>query len=191
MKRIRIDKYTVPIPESVKTIDKLYHVTLGNGFKGSFNSEKETKAFIAETNRELSNRMYELNFLFAELLKIYRHAWPYFELSLKKVKNNLQDIIKHKISTIEGSFNFLVDRATWENGNHTVFNHLYSIIATLKEISQELAGLYAAKNQSVSMYECESLIMRLEYVYTSIVIYPQKIQLIKENRQVQAVLKVV
>lgn len=191
MKRIRIDKYTVPIPESAKTVDKFYYVNLGNGFKGSFTSEKLTKAFIADTNRELNSKMYELNFLFAELLKIYRHAWPYFELRQKHVKNNLQEIIKNKISSIEGSFNYLVDRAAWENGNYTVFNHLYSIIATLKEISLELAELYTAKNQSVSMHECESLIMRLEYVYTSIVIYPKKIQLVKENRQIQAVLKVV
>lgn len=191
MKKIRIDKYTAPDPLSHKTIDKLYHVNLGNGFHGSFKSDKETKVFLAETNRELNVKMYELNFLFAELLKIYRHAWPYFEQGQKHVKNNLQYLIKNKINAIEGSFDYLVDRAAWANGNHTAFTHLYSIIGTIKEICLELSELYLSKNQSVSMYECDCLVVRLEYVYTAIVIYPQKIELVKENRQIKAVLKVV
>ena len=191
MKKIRLKNYISPDKKSVRTIDKLYRVSLGNGFSANFPNEKETQAFLAETNRELNSKMYELNFLFAEVLKISRHAWPYFELGQKHVKNNLQEIIKNKIIEVENSFNLAVDRADWENGNHTVFNHLYSIIGTIKEICQDISQLYLIKNNSVAMYEADSLIVRLEHIYTSIVIYPQKIELVTENKQIKAVLKVV
>jgi hypothetical protein len=191
MKRIRIDKYTFPNPKSVMTVDKCYRVDLGNGYHVTYPSEKETLAFLAQTNRELTLKMYELNFLFSEVLKMYRTAWPYFDLGRKNIANNLQGSIKFKIEGIENSFNLLVDRANWENGNFTVFSHFYSIIDTLKEICGDLSKMYCTKNHPVLMYEADSLLTRLDHIYTSIVIYPQKIELVKENRQIKAVLKVV
>lgn len=191
MKKIRLKNYTSPDRRSVRTIDKLYHVSLGNGYSANFPNEKETQAFLSQTNRELNNKMYELNFLFSEVMKTYRNAWPYFELGQKNIKNNLQEIIKNKITDVESSFNFMVDRAGWENGNHTVFNHFYSIIGTIKEICVEFSQLFLTKNHSVAMYEADSLIVRLEHIYTSIVIYPQKIELVTENRQIKAILKVI
>src|SRR5665213_2346257 len=122
MKKIKLNKYSIPDPGSVFTADKFYKVYLGNGYSVSFPNEKDTLAFLAQTNRDLTSKMYELNFLFSEVLKIYRHAWGYFEIGKKNVVNNLQGSIKNKINAVENSFNFLIDRANWENGNHTVFN---------------------------------------------------------------------
>ncbi len=191
MKRIKIKNFTAPDLSSVRTAHKQYRVSLGNGYAVSFKSEKETLAFLAQTNRDLNTRLYELNFLFAEVLKIYRNAWPYFDSGKKSGLIDLQGSIQSKVAVIESSFNILVDRSDWENGNHFTFSHFYSIISAIKEICEDLVQLYLKKNHPIVMYECESLSTRLDHIYTSIVIYPQKIELVKENRQVKAVLKVV
>lgn len=191
MKRIKLVNYTVPDLSSVKTKDKLYSVSLGNGYTASFASKAETLAFLAQTNRDLSHKLYELNFLYADVMRIYRLAWPYFEVGSKHVQNNLQGIVLGKIADTERIFNLMVDRAHWENGNYHTFQHFQAIISLLKEICTILAELYDAKNHSVNMYECSGLITRLDYIHTAIVMYPQKIQLVTENRYLKAVMKAV
>ncbi len=191
MKRIKLTNYTPPDKSSVFTENLKYSVSLGNGYSASFANGKEAKAFLAETNRELNNKMYELNLLFGDVIKMYRNAWPYFDFGRKSVVNNLQGIIKDRVDGVENSFNLLVDRSHFENGNSFVFSHFYSIIDSLKKICSDLSEMYCSKNHPVLMYEADSLNVRLDYIYTSVVIYPQKIELVKENRQIKAVLKVV
>lgn len=191
MKRIKLINYTAPNTDSVLVKDRLYSVSLGNGYTNSFASKTETLAFLAQTNRDLSHKLYELNFLYADVMRIYRLAWPYFETGSKRVPNNLQGIVLEKIADTEHIFNLLVDRGHWENGNHLAFQHFQAIIGLLKEICTLLAELYGTKNHSVNMYECSGLITRLNYIHTAIVMYPQQIQLVAENRYFKAVMKVV
>ncbi len=191
MKKIKLVNYNRPNLKSVRIKDKLYSVSLGNGYTSTFPNEKETLAFLAQTNRDLSTKMYELNFLFSEVLRTYRNAWPYFEPGKRSIENNLQGIIKDRVSAIENSFNYMVDRAGMENGNHLTFTHFYSIIDSIKEVCSDIIQLFYTRNLTNSMYEAQSFLTRLDHLYTAIVIYPQKIELVKENRQVKAVLKVV
>lgn len=191
MKSVKICHYSEPLKSSSFLKDQLYSVSLGNGYKTTFASKKETLAFLAQTNRDLSTKMMELNFVFSEIMKMYRYAWPHFENGKNNGMNNYQGIIKDIINGIENSFNLLVDRAGWENGNYTVFSHLNSIISSCKEICVLLAELHTSKNNTIPVYECESICVRLDQIYTAIVIYPQKIRIEQERYQKQAVLKVV
>lgn len=191
MKKIKLVQYTAPDYTSILVVNHSYQVSLGNGYKIAFENKKETLTFLSETSRILNVKMFELNFLFSEIMRAYRHAWPYYENGKGNGMNNFQGILGNKIQWIESAFNLLVDRAGYQNGNYTVFSNLYLIIDELKSICEHLLSLYAGKGYTVTQYELESFKTRLEYVYTSIAIYPQKIELVKERTQFQAVLKVV
>ena len=174
------------MPGSLRSLDKLYHVSLGNGFKGSFASEKETLQFLAETSKELNTKLYELNFLYSDLLRLYRSSWLYFSGS-----NNIEQICSDKMAAIERAFNLLVDRSTWINGNYLTFNHFYNIIAEIVSLCSLLCDMFKKRGLTGAAYECESFILRSEYIKTCIVIYPNKLKLASERLQPAPLKKVV
>lgn len=190
MKTIKICHFSEPT-KSVFLKDQLYTVNLGNGFKTTFSSRKETLAFLAKTNRDLTTKMLELNFLFSEVVKMYRYGWPYFDNGKSSGLNNYDGIIKDKITAIENAFNYAVDRSGWENGNYTVFSHLNAVISLCRDVCTMLSELHQSRNNTIQVYECESVSVRLDHIYTALVIYPQKIRIEQERFQKQAVLKVV
>lgn len=186
MKKIKLNNYSCPVPGSVRTADKFYHVSLGNGYKCSFASEKETLQFLAETSKELNTKLYELNFLYADILRLYRGSWLYFSGS-----KNIEQICSDKMSVIERAFNLLVDRSTWINGNYLTFNHFHTIINELVSLCSLLSDLFKKRGLTGSVYECESFILRAEYIKTCIVIYPNRLKLASERLQPVPLKKVV
>lgn len=191
MKRIKLVNYSKPVPDSFRSVDQLYCVSLGNGYKVQFASEKETKAFLSETNRELNTKLYELNFLYSDMLRLYRSSWLYFEPGKISGLANIESLCNQKMQAIENSFNLLVDRSGFENGNHLVFSHFQSIIEQIKSVCDLLAMIFTKRGLTSSLYECNSFVLRAEYIATSITIYPNKIKLVADRLQPFQLKKVV
>lgn len=190
MKKIKLQNYSKPDIGSFRTSDLVYSVALGNGFKKSFASEKQTLAFLSETNRELNAKLYELNFLYSDILRLYRASWLYFETGKDKELNNIEYQCNEKMQTIERGFNLMVDRSGWENGNYHVFNHFHSIIDQIKELCELLCQVFKRRGLTGSLYESEGFVMRADYIATAIIIYPNKIKLAASKLQpVQVQLK--
>lgn len=165
--------------------DKVYSVSLGNGYNGKFPSRKIALAFLAETNRDLNTKMYELNFLFSELLRTYRASWIYFEKNA-----NIESICAEYILRIETSFNLLVNRAGYENGNYFVFSHFHSIIDCINDVCNTLQVVYVKRGLTGLIYETNSYITRANYIKTYIVIYPRKLEHVQDKYQHKTFLKV-
>lgn len=191
LKKIKLNKYTAPAPGSIRSADKLYSVALGNGYKCTFPNEKETLQFLAETNKELNNKMYELNFLYSDVLRLYRASWLYFDKNKIQGLNNIESLCLEKMHSIDRSFNLMVDRAGFENGNFTVFSHFHSIIGSIKSMCELLQIIFKNRGLTAQIYECDGFAMRADYIATSIIIYPNKIKLAIDKLQPMPLKKVV
>ena len=68
-------KITLFIPESK---DGQIMIVLGNGYKFEFTQKRNANKFIADANKFLTDKMYLLNELHAELYTVYRRLWGFF-----------------------------------------------------------------------------------------------------------------
>lgn len=186
MKQVKLKNFSRPVLGSIRTADRFYYVALGNGFKKAFPSEKLARAFLNETSRELSVKLFELNFLYSDLLRLYRSSWLYFDKNKITGLNNIEFLCNAKMEGINNSFNLLVERAAWENGNYTVFNHFRSIISDIRAICELLKRIFKKRGVTSSLYELDSYLLRCDYILTAITIYPQKIKLVAEQYHSEA-----
>lgn len=159
MRRIEIIQIEWPDLASNYLERKKYSVYLGNESRNSFNSLKDAKKFLAETNRFLNNRLHELNYLYGNIYQEYRKAWFYFE-SDKSIEISLIDIFQG----IDKSFVLAVNKCRGSNGNHFTFKHLIYICKNLKDIALKLRKLMINRKYYVEVQRLEMFIKALKNV---------------------------
>jgi len=190
VKQIKLCHITAPDKTSHITANHFYYVSLGNGYKQKFPSKRAATAFLNETNRELNIKLYELNFLYSDLLKLYRGSWLYFDKKIPGL-NNIEMNCLDKFRRIDGTFNIIIERSHWENGNFFVFSQLQYIIAELKTVCELLNQIFRKRGITSAIYEIDSYLQRADYISTAISIYPEKIKFVAEKLQQVSVLKVI
>jgi hypothetical protein len=163
MKKISIPTINKPAAQPVRTEQKLYSVYLGEGKKNYFKSNRDARAFVAETNRHLNLWLHQVNDHFAELFGIYRHCWFYF-LDHAKAVNRLK--IEREINVsfriIEDTLNKLITNTSGPNGNIFAFNFISSSIDQLLNVAERLKEIIIIRNELVNRYRIEVVITQLK-----------------------------
>jgi len=160
MKKIKIEKYDEPRVGSIYTRDKYYWVWLGNGSKHRFSNRKHAEAFLAQTNRFLNERVFELNRLYVEVFAEYRRLWFYFDKSATLDNERIEGLLEFT----NKKFNILIDRSGGENGNFNVWHSMRVLIDNMLEIVKVLEDLQKKKNNWVEKYNLAVIAARLDEV---------------------------
>jgi hypothetical protein len=141
MKEIKIDKYGLPDYSSVYIKQKQYSIFLGNETWYHFDSLKDTKCFLAETNRFLNDCIHELNYLYAIIFTEYRNNWFYFKSNLK-----IEDQIWNSFELIHRNFSKAVSHSQSVNGNVFTFNYLFNICTDLQQVLSHLEKVLCSRH---------------------------------------------
>lgn len=165
MKTIKIEKYTDKNPKSIFTRDKSFWVYLGNGTKHSFSNKKHLTKFLADTNEFLKARLFELNKIYAEIFVEYRKMWFYFDSeNLKTVSDRFDD----ELIYVNKSFRMIIERSSWNEGNHFTFKHFYYAIEKFTEIVNVMIEVQRSKSNYVEKRNLEVIASRLRWIEESI-----------------------
>jgi hypothetical protein len=164
MKKIKIETYSTPRPESHYSRDKYYWVWLGNGSKRLFSNRKHAEAFLVKTNRFLNEKIFELNRLYVEIFAEYRRLWFYFDSDRKIVSEQVDDLMVW----INRKFTITIENSRNENGNFNVFRNLRQIISDLSHIINVCSDLQAQKNNWVEKYNLIVMQRRLSDIENEI-----------------------
>ena len=172
MKKVRIEQLNEPKIRSIFLKDKFYWVWLGNGTKHRFTNRKHAEAFLAQTNRFLNERVFELNRLYVEIFAEYRRLWFYFDnhsvVSNEKIENLLEWTNK--------KFNILIERSSGVNGNFNAFQNMRILIDNLLEVVKVLEELQQRKNNWVEKYSLAVIATRLNELENALAKYENEAQ---------------
>lgn len=159
MRKIRIDKVSIPDLTSHYIKQRMYSVSLGNGSTVWFSNEKQAYAHLADVNRVLNQVLHELNYIYGNAYMTYRTNWGYFYGTRKKDER----IIKNTMSVIDRTFNLAVERCRSENGNHFTFTHLFNIINELESILTMLLELLTKRKNYAEVHKMDVYLNMLKY----------------------------
>ena len=123
MRKIFIDKIELPDKQSHYTQRKLYSVFLGNETKRYFSSIKDARAFLANTNRFLNDRVHELNYFYGVVFSEYRGIWFFLNTGVLTEKK-----INYCFEAVNTAFKLACGRSQSANGNYFTFKHIFAII---------------------------------------------------------------
>lgn len=151
MRKIQIDKINFPDKASPRLKDKLYSVYL-NGSLEYFASEKNAKAYLAETNKKLNELLLELNYIYISALTQYRTIVFYMK----------ENRIPVYIAGIEKSFDLVIKRSQYTNGNHFTFKHLENISDMLLQMLSIIKRINDEKKYFPSVTAIRMLIKRIQ-----------------------------
>jgi len=150
-----------------------YTVAIGNGITKDFVNKKHCLKFLADTNRFLTNKLHEVNFILSDLQVMYRRNWFYFD-NLKSAAAemySLERICIFNLSGIEEKMDLLVSRSGYENGNHFVFSHFRSIFSLLIDTIKILQKLQLKKSSAVEVHKLEVLYIRVIQIEKELLFY--------------------
>lgn len=141
-----------------------YVVYLGNGTIHSFSSTRLAKKFLAETNEFLTQTLYEARTVFMDTWNKYQSAWGFFMHNKKSMSSKMSmddQSCRSLLTQVEKSFNMIIERGHFPNGNYFVFSHLFFAISSQKRILKVLNEMYASRSITTEIYACNNLYKRL------------------------------
>jgi hypothetical protein len=140
-----------------------YTVTLGNGITKRFKNRKACLKFLVNCSRFLTLTLVEANAIYAELLVNYRRNWFYFDHNKNPgfALYEADRICARDIVEIQNSFNLIIERCHYTNGNHFVFAHFRTIFSTMRCIVIHLKLLQLSKSNAVDVHELQIIFKRL------------------------------
>lgn len=133
----------------------IYQIVLGNGNLIEKKSLKQAKKVLVELNRFLTDRTYELNKIYGQLLEYHRiHIWGYCDPFNERAANNY-------FSNIQKSFELAFERSHYENGNHFTFHHLKNICTNLRDITRLFKLFDKKRNKNIELHLWDA---QIEYI---------------------------
>lgn len=166
MRAINLFKIELPNKSSHYTKQRMYSVWLGNGAKRYFSNLKEAKAFMAETNRFLNDRLHELNYQYGVIFTEYRKVW--FYLSDNYETRNFEKKIIGCFAFVDKFFIQAGTRSGTLNGNYFVFNYLFGICEYLITIINEIINVLNQRRYSAEEKRVETFKRQIEFVNSEI-----------------------
>lgn len=146
---------------------KDYLVTLGNGHTAQFSTLKSVRKYLVDTNRYLNFKLHEMNYILADLQRQYRRNWFYFDHNKNSEKANLYGMdrrCQNNFSRIAETFDLIIERSSFENGNQFVFTHFNNLFQRCREIAGDLQSLQRSKSNAVDVYELQVILERIRSV---------------------------
>lgn len=136
MKTIKLKAYESPVKTSLLTRDRRHKVHLGNGLICYFESQKEAKSYLHQTNVFLNNKILEINKIYTEIFSEYRKIYIICFQFIPQVK------VRDNIELIEKTFFLVLSRHDWANGIDFTWIHFNKILdACVKLINDITANL--------------------------------------------------
>lgn len=157
MKKVKLANLREPVKDSIYVKEKKYWVSLGNQVKVSFTNRKNALAFIAQTNRFLNEKTFELNKIYVDVFSEYRRIWFYFDS-----KNAHRVNFEQQIGFLEKRFDLLIDTSRYTNGNYNAFFHMRGIVDLIKEMLTQMQQVMAGKNNYAEKYNLSIYVRRLD-----------------------------
>lgn len=137
MKNIRIKVFNRPDLSNVNLGFRKYSVSLGNGCKLYFDSQRATLKFLAETNIFLNSKLHECNYIYSLMLTEMRQAWLY---SLPPEERKLAGCI----ADVEKGFNSIV-HVSGINQNQFVFLHFQTVTRAMSQMAEYIIIIYRSR----------------------------------------------
>jgi hypothetical protein len=162
MREIKLFKIELPNKSSVYIEQRNYRVWLGNETKRTFPSVKEAKHFLAETNRFLSEKLFELNFMYTIAFSEYRKVW--FYLSDNYDTKRIEDKVNECFAFADKMFTNAGTRSATLNGNYFVFNYLYAICEQLTIVFDKIIEVHKNRNYFADIKTVTSFKTRIETI---------------------------
>jgi len=142
MKKIKIKNVVRADKSAIHTKLRKHSVYLGNGVTRYFADRKKADRFLSETNRFLNEKIFEVNMLYVDVFSEYRRVW--FVIMGKRDELCAESMVA-QLHQVERTFNLMINRAGFTNGNHFVFKYFIDILNILTSICESIAGIYRSK----------------------------------------------
>lgn len=130
-------------------IANLYFVTLGNGCKFEFKTEKSCKNFLCKTSKFLTAKFNELNLIFGDAFLLYRQNYFYLDNNRHRPHAELYSTrraVNDEISTIEDLFAKLSFNSYMADANRIMFFQLFQICNYLTEVILHVKQVNSSKS---------------------------------------------
>jgi hypothetical protein len=166
MREVRLFKIDLPNKSSVYTEQRTYRVFLGNETKRSFSNFKDAKAFLSETNRFLTEKLYELNYMYSVVFTEYRKVW--FYMSDNHSIRRIEDKVNESFALIDRGFIQAGDRSGTTNGNYFIFNYFSNICENLITVLELIIQVHTHRNYFGDIKTANALKTRIEVIFKEI-----------------------
>lgn len=153
MKRIEVTGITPATPGSDFAARRCYSVYLGNRRTVTFTSSRLARAFIADTNRFLNDRLRDLNYLLGQAYVDYRAAWPLLHNGQTPVLQDTEVRLRGYLAAADGALDRAVRNTRGPNGIHFAWRALEAGAGALQTFGDVLAELYRYKTQGVQQHQ--------------------------------------
>ena len=159
MKRVQLERF------SIDNSTGNYRVFLGNGTARTFTSLRLTKAFLAKTNRYLSELLHETHQVYKDTWNAYQDNWFYFEHDKSSMNVHFYEkdrVCKRNLLMIDEKLNFITTRSMWANGHYFTFFHFKTIFIGFKETLKILIFLNKSRSNTNEIYRLRSIYRRVK-----------------------------
>ncbi len=160
--QIKIKTLWRPDKSSYLTINRKYRVILGNGLTIAFTQEVKAKAFLAQTNRFLNDRVIEINMIYIEIWTQYRRLYIVFFDLLDSDKFRTYN------AEIDKRLTMMIRRSDWYTGNVFTFRWFDQILTLLQEFAQMVHNVLKEKKRNYNTFEMYVLLERLSIIHKQI-----------------------
>lgn len=163
MKRIEFTGVTPPIdPNSAVTEQRYYTVYLGNRNTVMFTSDRHAQAFSAETERFLSQQLYEANSLLAEAFAAIRYTWPtlaHNKPSMTQELVKLEALLKNNVMDAWAAMDRAISQGNTPNALVLCWRHVTTATNCIRNVAIALRDRNIRTNP-VERYRMEVLLKR-------------------------------
>lgn len=128
-----------------------YKVILGNGSVSYFTKITETRKFIADTNRFLTDQLFYLNELYTKTYNLYRVIWMIED----KYGNILT--IEEKLDSANRCLTKAYRRSNFKDGNELVFINMIKAIRFLKEVLENERIIFKKRSDTYNIYRIDTI----------------------------------
>lgn len=159
MKHVKISKY--------HKNEKYFVVYLGNGTCHNFTQDRQAKRFLAITSKFLTKSLYDLRFVFGQITALYIRNWAYFKHNKASMSHRHivdENFCKEAIRSVEDSFDLIINRCQYTNGNYFAFQKQTLIVRYLKDVVLKLDKLHKTKSNAVDRFEFDAIFDRLQSI---------------------------
>ena len=171
MKRIEFTAVAPPIDPGGAIIEQRYYtVHLGNRHTVMFTSDRHAQAFAAETERWLSQHLYECNALLAEAFAAVRYAWPtlaHNKPTMSKELLNLEATMKNNVMDAWAAMDRAIAQGNTPNAVVLCWRHVGTAATCIRTVVLALRDRNIRTNP-VERYRMEVLLKRCNAVLQSL-----------------------
>jgi hypothetical protein len=157
--------------------NKNYVVYLGNGTCHNFKQERQATQFLATTSKFLTKNLYELRMSFNQITVQYNSDWAYFFHDKKTMssKKSMDDAFcKETLRAIQDTFDIIIERCEFTNGNYFAFQKSIHIVKELKRVVLQLDKLHKSKSNAAERYEFDTYYENLDRLENKVQNYSER-----------------